>query len=103
MTKPNSIKIDGITCVRDDAAQIGTRAVIVIDSGWIFAGDLTREDGRIKLSRAVWVFKWETIGFDGVIANPKSENVTIKPMPNGVDLPAGSEIFCVPVEDDWGL
>jgi hypothetical protein len=26
----------------------GTRAVVVVDRGWIFAGDVTRENGRIK-------------------------------------------------------
>jgi hypothetical protein len=81
----------------------GTRAVVVVDRGWIFAGDVTRKNGRIKLDRAVHVFRWESIGFDGVIANPKSSKVTLKPMPNGVDLPEGAEIFCVPVSNDWGL
>lgn len=81
----------------------GNRAVVVADRGWIFAGDVTRENGRIKIERAVWVFSWETIGFDGVISNPKSDKVVIKPMPNGVDLPEGAEIFCVPVSEDWGL
>jgi hypothetical protein len=106
MTKSNTIKIDDVTYVREDLAQkiiTGTRAVIVVDRRWIFAGDVTREDGRIKLSRAVWVFKWESVGFDGVIANPQSSKVTIKPMPNGVDIPAGAEIFCTPVADDWGM
>ena len=106
MTKPKTIKIDDVTYVREDLAQktiTGTRAVIVVDRGWIFAGDVTRENGRIKLSRAVWVFKWESVGFDGVIANPKSNKATIKPMPNGVDIPEGAEIFCTPVADDWGL
>ena len=81
----------------------GNRAVVVVDRGWIFAGDVTRENGRIKITRAVWVFSWESIGFDGVIANPKSERVIIKPMPNGVDLPEGAEIYSVPVSEDWGL
>ena len=106
MTKPNTIKIDDVTYVREDAAQkaiTGTRAVVVVDRGWIFAGDVARENGRIKLTRAVWVFKWDAVGFDGVIANPKNKLVTIKPMPNGIDLPIGAEIFCVPVADDWGL
>lgn len=106
MMQLNTVKIDDVTYVREDAVQkviTGTRAVVVVDRGWIFAGDVTREDGRIKLTRAVWVFKWELIGFDGVIANPKNKSVTIKPMPNGVDLPTGAEIFCVPVADDWGL
>ena len=81
----------------------GTRAVVVVDRGWIFAGDVTRENGRIRLDNAVWVFSWESIGFDGVIKNPKSGKVTIKPMPNGDDIPEGAEIFLVPVEDGWGL
>jgi hypothetical protein len=81
----------------------GTRAVVVVDKGWIFAGDVTRENGRIKLTNAVWVFRWESIGFDGVIADPKNPKVTIKPMENGVDIPEGAEVFCVPVADGWGL
>jgi hypothetical protein len=105
-TNINTITINGVDYVRADSVQpvtTGTRAVIVVDRGWVFAGDVTRNDGRIKLSRAVWVFRWESIGFDGVIANPKNTKVTIKPMPQGVDIPEGAEIFCVPVADGWGL
>lgn len=79
------------------------RAVVVVSSGWIFAGDVTRERGRILLTNAVWVFSWQEVGFNGVIADPKDKRVTIKPMPNGVDIPEGAEIFCVPVPDGWGL
>lgn len=99
----NSIEINGVEYVRADTQQVGTRAVVVVDRGWIFAGNVTRENGRIRLDRAVWVFRWESIGFDGMIANPKSSQVTIRSMPNGVDLPEGAEIFCVPVDDSWGL
>ena len=102
----NTITINDVeyTPVAEAQQQVrGNRAVVVVDRGWIFAGDVTRENGRIKITRAVWVFSWETIGFDGVIANPKSERVIIKPMPNGVDLPEGAEIFSVPVSEDWGL
>lgn len=79
------------------------RAVLVIDRGWIFAGDVTRENGRIRLDRAVWVFRWEEIGFDGVIANPKHEKVNLRQMPNGVDVPESAEIFCIPVDEGWGI
>lgn len=102
----NTITINGVEYVQADQAQQpikGSRAVVVVDRGWIFAGDVTRESGRIKLTRAIHVFRWESIGFDGVLANPKSNKVTLKPLPNGVDLPDGAEIFCVPVADDWGL
>ena len=102
----NEIEINGVKYIKADTVQpplAGSRAVVVVDRGWIFAGDITRENGRIKLTRAVWVFRWEAVGFDGVIADPKSRKVTIKPMPNGVDIPEGSEVFCVPVAHDWGL
>ena len=106
-TSINTITINGVDYVRADQvatpAPAGTRAVVVVDRGWIFAGDVTRENGRIKLSRAVWVFKWESVGFDGVIADPKNSKVTIKLMPTGVDIPEGAEVFCVPVSENWGM
>ena len=102
----DSISINGIDYVRADsiptAKPNGNRAVVVIDRGWIFAGDVTRENGRILLTRAVWVFRWDNIGFAKVIENPTSSKVEIRPMAD-VDIPAGAEIFCVPVHDQWGL
>jgi hypothetical protein len=77
----------------------GTRAVVVVDRGWIFAGDVTREDGRIRLSRAVHVFKWEGIGFSKMIETEKAD---LRPIAD-VDMPSGAEVFCVPVHDKWGL
>lgn len=105
MSKPSVIKIDDIEYVRADALPkpiSGNRAVIVVDRGWIFAGDVIRENGRIKLSRAVHVFRWESIGFDGMIANPSSNKVTIKPLAD-VDMPESAEIFAIPVSENWGL
>ncbi len=94
--------IDGQVFVPKNKTS-GSRAVIVVDRGWIFAGDVRRENGRIYLSRAVHVFRWESIGFDGMIANPKSDKVTLKPLSNDVEIPEGSEIFCVTVGEQWGL
>jgi len=105
-TEINTIIVNGVSYVQADQVQatpVGDRAVIVVDRGWIFAGDVVRENGRIKLSRAIHVFKWESIGFDGMLANPKSNKVTMKPLPTGVDIPAGAEVFAVPVAADWGL
>lgn len=81
----------------------GTRAVVVVDRGWIFAGDVSEACGRVKLERAVWVFSWDSIGFDGVLANPASPSAKIKRLQHTVDLPADAEVFRVPVSDDWGL
>jgi len=97
----DQITVNGIKYV--PAQPNGNRAVLVVDRGWIFAGDVTEAYGRIHLSRVVLVFRWDTIGFDGMIANPKSEHVTIKPRMHEIDLPADTELFRVPVSDSWGL
>lgn len=101
MTKPSTIKIDDVEYVRSDSMPkpTGTRAIIVVDRGWIFAGDVTRENGRIKLSRALHVFKWDSIGFAKVVETAKADLREIA----DVDIPSDSEIFSVPVVDDWGL
>ena len=98
-----SIEINGVQYVRKQPAPNGTRAVVVVDRGWIFAGDVSRANGRITLTRAIHVFRWEEIGFDGMLANPLSKNVVLKRLPNAVEIPEGSEIFCVPVSAEWGL
>ena len=98
----NTISINGIEYAPVNAQPKGPRAVVVVDRGWIFAGDVTRKDGRILISRALHVFKWESMGFAGMIANPKKAKADLRPIAD-VDIPEGSEIFCVPVADDWGL
>jgi hypothetical protein len=99
----NSITVNGIEYVaKGQGKPNGNRAVVVVDRGWIFAGDVTEANGRIRLSRAVWVFRWSSIGFTGVIANPKDSNVDIRKS-DDVDIPSGAEVFRVPVADDWGL
>ena len=80
----------------------GTRAVVVVDRGWIFAGDIIRENGRLKLSNAVHVFKWESIGFAGMITDTKKAKADLRKIAD-VDIPEGAEIFSVPVPDGWGL
>ena len=98
-----TITINGIDYVPADQVKArpnGNRAIIVVDRGWIFAGDVTRENGRIKLTRALHVFKWESVGFAGIIEN--TEKADLRPI-SDVDIPEDAEIFCVPVSDNWGL
>ena len=96
------IVLNGIEYTPVTQPQSGTRAVVVVDRGWIFAGDVTEENGRIRLTRAVWVFRWEEVGFNGVIADPLDSRVDLRPI-DDVDIPSQSEVFRVPVADDWGL
>lgn len=97
----DNVVINGIEYAPVNANK-GNRAVVVVDRGWIFAGDVTRTDGRIRLSRALHVFKWESVGFAGMIDNPKKAKADLRPIAD-VDLPEGAEIFCVPVAAEWGL
>lgn len=57
---------------------------------------------ELILRDAIQVFRWESIGFTGVLENPKSPKVTLKSFPYPVKVPQGSVIFTVPVPSDWG-
>ena len=111
MTTANlsTIEINGVTYVpkgfNANTPPTGNRNVVVIDRGWIFAGDTTFNEAtqEFLLINAVWVFRWESVGFDGVIADPKSSKVTIRKIDNPVVVPKGSVIFKVPVDGGWGL
>ena len=98
MTAPSSIVVDGATYVRQKPSS--DRAVIVVDRGWIFAGDVREDMGRIFLSNAVWVFRWESCGFASVIEDPSKAD--IRPIAD-LDIPTASEIFRIPVPTGWGL
>jgi len=107
MTKVDvqEIVVDGETYVKRSAVQAlpkGPRAVVVVDRGWIFAGDVTEENGRIYLDSAVWVFGWQSIGFAAVVENPKQKGVDIRLLKTRVNIPAASEVFRLPVPESWG-
>lgn len=93
------ITINGVEYAPIAPVVTGTRAVVVVDRGWIFAGDVTRENGRIRLTRALHVFRWESIGFAKMV---ETANADLRPIAD-VDIPADAEIFCIPVPDSWGL
>ena len=96
-----NVVIDGVEYAPVTKAS-GTRAVVVVDRGWIFAGDVTEENGRIYLDNAVWVFRWDSIGFASVVETPKQKGVDIRPVKTRVNIPAASEVFRLPVPDSWG-
>jgi hypothetical protein len=102
-TMANEITVDGVVYVPKSAVPKGNRCVVVVDRGWVFAGDVTRKNGRIRIDRAIWVFRWEGIGFDGMIKAPKGGKVQLRPLDQPVDMPEDAEVFCVPVSEDWGI
>jgi len=69
--------------------------------GWIYAGDVSEQNGRIMLTNAVWVFGWKSCGFASVLDDPSKAD--IRPLNYPVDIPSGAEIFRIPVPSGWGL
>lgn len=103
-TKVNELEINGIKYIPKGTEQpTGNRVVLVLDRGWIFAGDLTRKNDRLVLTRVLQVRHWSGIGFEGMLENPQSDKVIIKKMSHPVDCPASAELFCIPVSPEWGL
>ncbi|NER29436.1 MAG: hypothetical protein F6J89_17860 [Symploca sp. SIO1C4] len=102
LMEPKRITLNGVD-YEPVAQRSGSRHVVVIDRGWIFAGDLTQENGRIHLDRAILVVRWSGIGFDGMIRDPLSDNVQLRDIPDRVDIPIEAELFRIPVTDDWGI
>ncbi len=78
------------------------RVILVVDRGWIFAGDQTMtSDGYVRLTNAVHVFRWESIGFAKMIEDWKSSKVDLRKVAD-VEVPKASVVFRVPVPDGWG-
>lgn len=94
-----TITVNGETFRRVDS---GNRCVVVVDRGWIFAGDLSvLPNGHIRLDNALHVFRWESCGFPAMVADPKKTKADLRPIAS-VEIPASSEIFRIPVPNDWG-
>lgn len=99
----DTIIVNGKTYVAEKPS--GTRVVLVADRGWIFAGDIMRNGGRIKLSRAVHVLGWDSIGFAGLVADTdpaKNPKIRLKKCAD-VDMPEEAELFICAVGESWGL
>jgi len=104
-----AIEINGVRYVPEFAGApatlpLGNRAVFVIDRGFIYAGDWSLIDGdEYTLANAVNLRRYESIGFEGVLQDPKSSKATIVPVPYPVIVPTGSVLFKIPVPQGWGL
>jgi hypothetical protein len=105
----STIEINGVHYVPANSVvqtPTGNRIVAVIDRGWIYAGDRYEcDNGYIGLRNVVWVFNWESIGFDGVLANPNNPKLNLRKLAPDmfIEIPQNSLIFQVRVCDNWGL
>jgi len=96
MTK---VTVDGKEYV---SAVKGNRRIVVLDRGFIFVGDLRKENEMYILSDAYNVRSWKSGGFGGMETDPKASQVKLDKCADKI-FKIGSEIFFTPVEDNWGL
>jgi hypothetical protein len=97
------LTVNGTKYIPADSIQImpkGCRFIVVVDRGWVFAGDVKRENGRILISNALHVFTWKE-GVANLAHNLAKAKADLRPIGN-VDIPMGAEIFSIPVDDNWG-
>jgi hypothetical protein len=105
----SQITVNDVTYVRADSVvptPSGNRIVAVIDRGWIYAGDRYEcDNGYIGLRNIVWVFNWETIGFNKVLETPGNNKANLRKVDPKfvIEIPPNSLIFQVRVDDNWGL
>lgn len=79
------------------------RVVLVVDRGWIFAGDQSRAaNGDVRLDNCVHVFRWESLGFAKMLKEWRSDKVDLRPC-DAVEVPDDAVVFRVPVETGWGV
>jgi hypothetical protein len=92
----------GSRCVKPKTLE-KKRVVLVVDRGWIFAGDqeLT-SDGFVRLTNAVHVFSWQSLGFAKMLEQWKDSKVDLRKVAD-VEVPRDSVIFRVPVAEGWGI
>lgn len=102
-----TININGVEYVKKsdipEAAPTGDRAVIIADRGFVYAGNMTRqEDGSILLTNAVNVRKWDKNGIGGLLSNPVTAGATLDPVAYPIEFPAGTVLQIVSVPESWG-
>ena len=104
MSVPKTIVIDGEKFIRETDVCVpskpGKRAIVVVDRGWIFAGDVSEDNGRIILTNAVHVFSWQG-GFALLTESVKKSKADLRSLKTNPNIPEGCEIFRIPVADDW--
>ena len=108
-TSIETITINGVQYVRADTLAAhnpepsGDRVVVVADRGFIYAGNMTRqEDGNIVLRNAVNVRRWTKGGMGGLLSDPKAAEATLDPVAYPIEFPAGTVLQIVRVPETWG-
>jgi len=79
----------------------GNRHIVVLDRGWIFAGELSQdEQGMYRLTQAVNVRRWKQNGFGGLTKSATASGAELDPC-DPITFSASAMILAVPIGGDW--
>jgi len=78
---------------------VGDRHIVVLDRGWIFAGNLSKDErGVYTLTDAVNIRKWKQGGFGALSRSAGEAGATLDP---SADIRFTEMIFAVPITESW--
>jgi len=107
-TNIETITINGVQYVRADTLSAsvdlsGDRVVVVADRGFVYAGNMARqEDGSIVLRDALNVRRWAKGGVGGLLSDPVAAEAILDSVAYPIEFPAGTVLQIVRVPETWG-
>jgi len=79
----------------------GDRHIVVLDRGWIFAGNMTQDEhGVYTLTNCVNVRKWSQGGFGALAISASKAGATLDDCAP-IRFRADAMIFAVPIPENW--
>jgi len=81
-------------------ATKGDRCIVVLDRGFIFAGNLTQDEEWYTLTNVVNVRKWSKSGFGGLVLSAESAGAVLDNC-GDIRFKKNALIFIAPVDESW--
>jgi len=78
----------------------GDRHICVLDRGWIFVGNLTREDNVCTISNPINVRRWQG-GFGKITEGAKTAQAVLDKCESVIRFDASAIKFVVPISETW--
>ena len=78
----------------------GDRHLIVLDRGWIFAGDMSLKDDVYTVTNCQNIRKWGKGGFGALSRSAALSGATLDAC-ESIRFKASALIFAVPIAEDW--
>ena len=86
--------------LKDAICPTGNRHIVVLDKGFIFVGDLSKEGDTYTLCNCGNIRKWGKGGFGG-LTRSRSDSEAIVDDCATIKFTDKSLIFIVPVKENW--